>query len=71
MKTALALIFSLLISFCFSQTPKNGKVSIAIVSPQNQPLENATVELLRSKDSSIVKTALTKDDPASPTYSST
>ena len=42
-----------------AQVIKNGKISISIVNQQNGPLENTTVELLRSKDSGLVKTAIT------------
>jgi hypothetical protein len=54
---ALGLFFS---TFCFSQEPVvRGKVSVAILNEQTAALENATVELLRSKDSGLVKSALT------------
>ncbi|MCE3283137.1 MAG: hypothetical protein K0Q66_1874 [Chitinophagaceae bacterium] len=35
-----------------------GRVSVQVTNEQQQPLENATVELRRAKDSSIVKTAI-------------
>ncbi len=38
--------------------PEKGKASIRIVNEQKQPVENATVELLRHKDSSLVKAAV-------------
>ncbi len=37
---------------------QQGKIRTAIVNDQQAPVENATVELLRSKDSSIVKLSL-------------
>src|SRR5215203_2709160 len=43
--------------FAFAQ--QKGKVSLTILNDQKLPVENATVELLRSKDSGLVKTALT------------
>lgn len=38
---------------------QRGVVKISVVNDQKAALENATVELLRSKDSSLVKTAIT------------
>jgi uncharacterized surface anchored protein len=43
----------------FAQQPDSkGKASIIISNDQSIPLEGATVELLRSKDSVLVKTAI-------------
>jgi len=42
--------------FAFGQTQK-GKVSITVTNEQRVPIEGATVELLRSKDSGIIKAA--------------
>ena len=42
----------------FSQGIKNGRISVEIFNRQSVPLENTTVELLRSKDSALVKTAI-------------
>ena len=54
-------VLCLLVSiFSFGQeTSVKGKVSVAILNEQNAPLENATIELLRSKDSGLVKSAIT------------
>ncbi|HYE56273.1 MAG TPA: TonB-dependent receptor [Chitinophagaceae bacterium] len=41
------------------QTPTRGKFTVTIANDQNQPVENVTVQLLRSKDSSLVKAAIT------------
>jgi hypothetical protein len=41
-----------------------GKATITILNDQKQALENATVELLRSKDSTLVKTAITDKNGA-------
>lgn len=41
-----------------AQTEVKGRIRLKIVNREQQPLENATAELLRSKDSSLVKTAL-------------
>jgi iron complex outermembrane recepter protein len=35
-----------------------GKVSVTIINEQSSPVENATIELLRSKDSLLVKSAI-------------
>ncbi|HEY2722548.1 MAG TPA: outer membrane beta-barrel protein, partial [Chitinophagaceae bacterium] len=57
-KTAvlIAIVF-----FCFvGKTQSNhGKISIRIENDEHNPLESATVELLKSKDSSLVKVAIT------------
>lgn len=50
-----ALFFSLLLS---AQGGK-GRVTVTVHNEQGSPLDGATVELLRSKDSALVKTALT------------
>ncbi|ANE53516.1 hypothetical protein SY85_15265 [Flavisolibacter tropicus] len=53
------LILSVVMSLsAFAQTPK-GKVTITITTEQKQALDGATVELLHSKDSALVKTAIT------------
>src|SRR5689334_20126904 len=56
-KFSLLLSFVLLVSFAFAQ--QKGRVSVTIFNGQKSPVENATIELLRSKDSALVKTALT------------
>lgn len=43
----------------FPQMRGNGKISAMIYSESQQPIENATAELLRIKDSSLVKAAIT------------
>src|SRR6476661_2477014 len=43
--------------FSFSQD--SGKIAVVVNNDRKAPLENATVELRRSKDSVLVKTALT------------
>jgi outer membrane receptor protein involved in Fe transport len=42
-----------------AQTSPKGKVSITIINEQKAALEGATVELLRSKDSGLIKAAIT------------
>ena len=44
--------------FSFAQNKQRGKISLRTLNQQQQPLENVTAELLRSKDSSLVKMAL-------------
>jgi outer membrane receptor protein involved in Fe transport len=64
MKTRLLLLFCLCVSlFLSAQSPtEKGKVSIRILNDQKLPIENATAELLRSKDSSLVKTAISDNN---------
>ncbi|MBD0298021.1 MAG: carboxypeptidase regulatory-like domain-containing protein, partial [Flavisolibacter sp.] len=58
MQKIVLLIFVLCISlFTLSQDLK-GSVTLSIINDQKAPLENVTVELLRSKDSALVKAAL-------------
>lgn len=54
----LTLLMLCVFSICFVFAQDKGKISIKIVNDKNIPAENATAELLRSKDSSLVKTAL-------------
>ncbi|HYH15534.1 MAG TPA: TonB-dependent receptor plug domain-containing protein, partial [Flavisolibacter sp.] len=59
MRRGILLILSAAMSMsALAQTPK-GKVTITITTEQKTALEGATVELLRSKDSGLVKTAIT------------
>lgn len=54
----------LLLSACFLlclssfAQERKGKITATILSDGNVPVENATIELLRSKDSALVKTAI-------------
>src|SRR5689334_11549097 len=52
----LSCVFSTMIAI--GQTQK-GTISISVMNNQNSPLENATAELMLSKDSSLVKAAVT------------
>lgn len=55
----LLLLCILSINFCFSQqTEQKGRISVAILNDQKSVVENATVELLNSKDSLLVKAAI-------------
>ena len=42
-----------------AQETDRGKINVTILNEKNEPLENVTVELLKSTDSSLVKVALT------------
>ncbi len=46
-------------AFFSSAQPSVGKIAITINNEQNLPVENATVELLRAKDSALIKTSIT------------
>ncbi|MBS4063954.1 MAG: TonB-dependent receptor [Chitinophagaceae bacterium] len=54
----LIIIFCVTITTTHAQTTQRGKIAVKIMNAQQQPLENATAELLRSKDSGLVKTAI-------------
>ena len=57
MALAFCALFFCMISHSQS-AGRPGTVSVAVFNDQRSPLENATAELLRAKDSSLVKTAL-------------
>ena len=60
MKTKLLFIVSCLASFiAAAQTPGTGKITITVTGDKDAALENATVELLKAKDSSLVKADIT------------
>jgi iron complex outermembrane recepter protein len=44
--------------FCSNAQDAKGKISVQVVNEQKQPLENATAELRRAKDSILVKSAV-------------
>ena len=52
----MALVFLSITSI--AQSSKNGKINVSIRNEQQQFLENATAELLRFKDSSLLKAAI-------------
>ncbi|HEY0355794.1 MAG TPA: TonB-dependent receptor, partial [Flavisolibacter sp.] len=59
MRKILVLVLNCVIMISsFAQSP-TGKASVTVLNEKNVPVESATVELLRSKDSSLVKVALT------------
>jgi iron complex outermembrane receptor protein len=56
-KTILAAVAFLLAGTVLAQTTR-GKISVKLTSEQTSGIENATVELLKSKDSSLAKVAI-------------
>ncbi|NCI48382.1 TonB-dependent receptor [Sediminibacterium roseum] len=59
MKKIFLALCLLIAGFLSAQTTVRGKVTTVVTNEKNTPLENATVELLKSKDSSLAKTAIT------------
>jgi iron complex outermembrane receptor protein len=57
MRKFVSLLLCVVPAFAFAQVQK-GKATVTILNDQKAAIENATVELLRSKDSGLVKTAL-------------
>jgi hypothetical protein len=57
-KLVLTLIVFLISSLGIGQTTERGKITSKIVDDQQKPIEGATAELLRAKDSSLVKVAI-------------
>ena len=49
---------ALLIIDGYSQLQRVGKITLTVQTAQPTPLENATVQLLRAKDSGLVKAAI-------------
>lgn len=58
-RIVLLLVSVFIVVTGMAQQPQRGKVSVVITNDQQTGLENATVELLKSKDSSLVKVAIT------------
>lgn len=57
---SIMMAFAAMLSLFYAQaqTTERGKVSIQVTGEQKQPVENATVELLKAKDSSLAKVAI-------------
>ncbi|MEP6674139.1 MAG: TonB-dependent receptor, partial [Ferruginibacter sp.] len=53
------IIILLLMLGCCGNAVAQGKISISVLNEQQQPIENVTVVLLRSKDSALLKTSIT------------
>ena len=56
-KLILSVTSVFMTTLAFAQTGK-GKITLTILNEQKAPVDAATVELLRNKDSSLVKTAV-------------
>lgn len=59
MKSILSLFLLLTVINVVAQDVDRAKISIIILNEKNEPLENATIELLTSNDSALVKVSLT------------
>jgi outer membrane receptor protein involved in Fe transport len=59
MKSMLLFVSLLFVLSAKAQNGTRGKISVTIINAQQSPLENATVELRKIKDSSLVKIAIT------------
>lgn len=60
MRKLIIVVLSLLtVSIARARQPQRGKIVVNIVNENRQGLENATVELLRAKDSVLVRAAIT------------
>lgn len=44
--------------FAIAQTSEKGKITVSVVTDKQEAVENATIELVKAKDSSLVKIAL-------------
>jgi iron complex outermembrane recepter protein len=58
-KLILVMVSLLMVITTMAQSSQRGKITIKILNEAQQGLENATVELLKSKDSTLVKAAIT------------
>lgn len=61
-KLILAIVSLLVMITTMAQSSRRGKIIIKALNEAQQGLENATVELLKSKDSTLVKAAITGKD---------
>ncbi|HYE53485.1 MAG TPA: outer membrane beta-barrel protein [Chitinophagaceae bacterium] len=57
-KLSLLVAGLLCVLWMTAQEPTRGKFTVSVVNEQDQPLENVTVQLLRSKDSVLVKASI-------------
>src|ERR1041384_3221421 len=55
MKKMVIIILTIWTGIILNAQTNHGKVSVAIVNEQQTPIENATVELRKAKDSSLAK----------------
>lgn len=61
MKSAILFLFAVICFAAKSQTTNKGSISVIIKNESQSVIENATVELIKSKDSSLVKVAITNN----------
>ena len=61
MKSIILFVFALACFTVKSQTANKGSISVILKNESQSVIENATVELIKSEDSSLVKVALTND----------
>lgn len=54
-----AILLLLITNYANSQSTTRSKLTVAVVTGPDAPIENATVELLRARDSALLKTAIT------------
>ena len=59
MKTFLTCLLAASTLMSWSQTTSHGTITLSVQNDQQNPLENVTVQLLKAKDSSLVKVAIT------------
>src|SRR5688572_22586855 len=60
MRSYLIILLSIVLTATTNaQFSDHGKIKIAIINEKGVTLENATIELLKEKDSSLVKVAIT------------
>ena len=57
-KLILAIVIFFISSVAISQTTERGKITVKVTGEQQKPIEGATAELLRVKDSLLVKVAI-------------
>ena len=63
MRSTLLFVLNILLTIALSaQSSGRGKIKITVINEKAIALENATVELIKSKDSSLVKVAITDKD---------
>jgi hypothetical protein len=57
MRKLLFLICAMFSTICYAQTKQIGSASVTVLNDKQSPVENATVQLLRIKDSALVRSA--------------
>lgn len=59
MRRSLFFTIAMLSTICYAQTKQNGSATIIVLDSKKVAVENATVQLLRTKDSALVRSAIT------------